>query len=375
MLPQPPIWLIVVAFVAALGPIVLFHELGHYLVGRLFGVGAEAFSIGFGHEIAGWTDRQGTRWKIGWLPLGGYVKFIGDMNPASVPEEGVELPPELQRRSFQSKPVWQRFLIVFAGPFANFLLAIVIFAGFFTFVGTPQSNVVGKVLPGTAAATAGIQPGDRIVSVAGRSTPTFGDLFSVVSVRPNETVPIRVQRGAAVHQLSVRLGSDVIRDSSGEAFRRGLLGIYPTTEVQQPVPVTRAVPMAADYTVRMVREIVDGLEQLVKGHVSPKQLGGPVKIAQVAGEGASEGPLPFVALIALLSINVGFINLLPVPVLDGGHLFFYVLESVRRRPVSARIQELAFRGGLALLLALLLFVTVNDLGSFGLWDRLGRLIG
>ena len=375
MLPQPPLWLILVAFICALGPLVFFHELGHYLVARMFKVPAEIFSIGFGREIVGWTDRQGTRWKVGWLPLGGYVKFLGDMGPASAPGDEEEIPPELRDRSFQFRPVWQRFLIVLAGPLANFLLAILIFAAFFTFIGTPQTNIVGEVKPGSPAAAAGIEPGDRILAVAGRSTPTFGEVASVIIVRPGETVPVKVERRGTPRDVTVRLGTIDVQDATGTTFRGGLLGVISTTQVREPVSVFQAVPMACAYTVGLTRSIADGLAQLVRGQVSAKQIGGPIKIAQIAGEGASQGPLAFASLLALFSINLGFINLLPVPMLDGGHLFFYTVEAVRRRPVSAKTLDWAFRGGLAAILALLVFATVNDLGSLGLWDRLQRLIG
>src|SRR4029078_7722188 len=171
MLAQPPLWLIVIPYISTLVPLVFFHELGHYLVGRLFKIPAEIFSIGFGHELFGWTDRQGTRWKVAWLPLGGYVKFGGDMSPASNPGELEQIPPELRHRAFQLRPVWQRFLVVLAGPAANFLLAIGIFAAFFMILGAPQTNIIGAVLPETAAAAAGLQPGDKILSVADRDTP------------------------------------------------------------------------------------------------------------------------------------------------------------------------------------------------------------
>jgi len=371
MLPQAPWWLILIAFVCAIGPLVFIHELGHYLVGRLFGVGAEVFSIGFGREITGWTDRSGTRWKVGWLPLGGYVRFVGDEHHAGI---GEGKKAQSNPRSFAGKPVWQRFLIVLAGPMANFLLAVVIFVGFFALVGAPQTNVIGSVQPGSAAATAGLQPGDRIVSIAGRSTPAFADIFNVVALRPGETVQVTFERAGSQRNVQVRLGSTTFQDGQ-RTLKRGLLGVSPSLSAHDPVPITAAVPMAVHYTWRLVRTMVDGIVQIVKGRISANQLGGPLKIAQIAGEGASAGPLAFVALLALFSINLGFINLLPVPMLDGGHLLFYAVEAVRRRPVSVQAQEWAFRGGLALLLALLLFTTVNDLGSFGLWDRLERLIG
>ena len=375
MLSQPPLWLVLVAFICALGPLVFFHELGHYLVARWFKVPAEVFSIGFGREIVGWTDRQGTRWKVGWLPLGGYVKFVGDMNAASVPADESDVPEEFRDRAFQFRPTWQRFLIVLAGPMANFLLAILIFAAFFAFVGTPRTNVIGAIQPGSAAATAGIQPGDRIVSIAGRATPSFDDIFNVVAVRPGETVQVEIERKDSVREMKVRLGTDYLEDVSGQKHERGLLGVYPGTGIGESVPIYQAVPLACVYTWRLTRSIADGLVQLIRGAISPKQLGGPIKIAQVAGQGVELGLLPFVQLMALFSINLGFINLLPVPMLDGGHLFFYAVEAIRRRPISERALDWAFRGGLAVILALLVFTTVNDLGSLGLWDRLQRLIG
>jgi regulator of sigma E protease len=370
MLPNPPLWLVLVAFVCALGPLVFFHELGHYLVARLFGIPAETFSIGFGQELAGWTDRQGTRWKVGWLPLGGYVKFVGDMSPASEPAELDAIPADLRDRAFQVRPVWQRFLVVLAGPAANFLLATLIFAAIFMTVGGPGTNVIGKVLPNSAAAAGGVAPGDAILSVAGRATADFGDIQSLVFDRPGQTVQLRFKRGDEVRQVAVHLAAEDAADPFGHKVKRGLLGVSPA-----PLPVTRAVPDAARTTWVITRSIAGGIIEMVRGRVSTKEIGGPIRIAQIAGQGASLGFLPFVQLVALLSINLGFINLLPVPMLDGGHLFFYGVEAVRRRPLSAHALEWAFRSGLALIVALVLFTTVNDLGSLGLWERLQRLIG
>jgi regulator of sigma E protease len=375
MLPQPPLWLVLIAFICALGPLVFFHELGHYLVARLLRIPAEVFSIGFGHEIVGWTDRQGTRWKVGWLPLGGYVRFVGDMSPASNPAQLESLPPEMRDRAFQVRPVWQRFLVVLAGPAANFLLAILIFAAFFATLGAPRTNIVGSVEPNTAAATAGLQPGDKIIAVDGRPTPTFDDIRSIVMLRAGETLPLEFERGDRVRKVMVRLKSDVVTDPFGQKFKRGLLGVYPTTGVLQRVPITQAVPEAIRYTFLITRSMVDGLGQLIAGRGDNSEVGGPIKIAQIAGQQASLGALPFIQLLALFSINLGFINLLPVPMLDGGHLFFYAVEAVRRRPISATALDWAFRGGLAVILTLLLFTTINDLASLGLWDRLQRLIG
>ena len=376
MFDQPPLWFILIAFLLAIGPLVFFHELGHYWVARWFGVGAEQFSIGFGHEVAGWTDKRGTRWKVGWLPLGGYVRFVGDMNPASQPDTTTEVAPELRAISFHHKPWWQRFLIVLAGPVANFLLAIAIFAAFFAVFGMPRTPaLVGQVQPGSVAASINLQPGDRIESIAGQEVASFEDMRRVVSLRPGERVTITFNRSGQRHEVDTRLGEQEITDEFGQKFRIGLLGVLGGERVLEDVPALRIIPEATSYTFALTRSMIDGLVQIVTGRRSTKDLGGPLKMAQIAGQQASLGAFAFIQLIALFSINLGFINLLPVPMLDGGHLVFYAAEGIRRRPVSERAQDWAFRGGLALLLALLLFTTVNDLASFGLFERLERLIG
>jgi regulator of sigma E protease len=376
MLSQPPLWFILFAFLAALGPLVFIHELGHYLVARIFGIGAESFSIGFGREITGWTDKRGTRWMVGWLPLGGYVKFVGDLNPVSMPGEVEDVSPEERKRSFHHRPVWQRFLVVLAGPLSNFLLAILIFAAFFAVLGVPRTaNVVTAIESGSAAAGAGIKAGDRILSIAGRRTPTFEDVSQVIVLRPGAEVRLQVERGEQSLSIPVRIGVAEESDKFGQKFRVGRLGVYGGQRQYARVPVTELIPAATSFTWSMTRSIVDALGQIITGRRSVKELGGPLKMAQIAGQQASLGLFEFVYLVALFSINLGFINLLPVPMLDGGHLALYTIEAVQKRPVSLRAQEWAFRGGLALLLALLLFTTLNDLGSFGLWERVGRLIG
>jgi regulator of sigma E protease len=376
MLPQPPVWLILIAFVCALGPLVFFHELGHYLVARLFRIPAETFSIGFGHELGGWTDRQGTRWKLAWIPLGGYVKFIGDMSPASNPAELESIPEHLRDHAFQLRPVWQRFLVVLAGPVANFILAILIFAALFAVVGKPHSpNVVELVRDGAPAAHAGLKPGDRIDSVSGRDVSSFEEIQRIISLRPGEQVVLTINRSGRELNVPVRLGVQTERDRFGQVYRIGMLGIIQTHIVTERVPPLELIPAATGYTVEIVRTMAEGIGQIVTGRRGTEDVGGPIKIAQIAGQQASLGALPFVQLLALFSINLGFINLLPVPMLDGGHLFFYTVEAIRRRPLSARALEWAFRGGLAVILALVVFTTINDLGSLGLWDRLQRLIG
>ena len=375
MLAQPPMWFIIVAFLCALGPLVFLHELGHYLVGRWFGVGAESFSIGFGSELFGWTDKRGTRWKVGLLPLGGYVRFTGDADASSRPSTD-PLTDEQRGRTLQSKPVWQRFLIVFAGPATNFLVAILIFAFFFFVLGKPLSPpVIGKVEPVSAALAAGLKPGDRIESIGGRSVASFDDIRMYVLLRPDEAMTVRYLRGGVEREVGVTIHSLVTKDQFGQSARIGMLGIHPTEYEFVRPPLVRILPEATRHTFALTRSMVEGLGQILSGQRSVKELGGTLKMAQIAGQQASLGPFEFIELIAFFSINLGFINLLPVPMLDGGHLLFYLIEGIRRRPVSDEAQEWAFRGGLALILALLMFTTVNDLGSFGVWARLGHLLG
>ena len=377
MIETPGILLTILAFALVIGPLVFLHELGHYLAGRWFGVKAEEFSIGFGREVVGFTDRRGTRWKFGWMPLGGYVRFAGDMNPASQPStEWLSLPAHERAKTFQAKPLWQRAIIVAAGPIMNFIIAVVILAGFALAYGqniTPA--VIGKVMPGTPAAAAGLQAGDQITGLGGRIIGDFGDLATYTIMRPGEKVTITYQRGDKPMQVDAVIGERALKDRFGHVSRRGVLGILPGKQIFVPVEPWEAPLVGAQRTWDIVKTTVDGLGQIILGRIPVSELGGPLKIAQISGESLAMGPVDFVGLIALISINLGFINLLPVPVLDGGHLLFYAVEAVRRRPVEPQVMEWAFRGGLLAILALMLFVTLNDLGAFGVWRNLAGLIG
>ena len=377
MLDSPGIPLTLLAFIAVIGPLVFVHELGHYLAGRWFGVKAEAFSVGFGREIAGWTDRRGTRWKIGWLPLGGYVRFAGDMNPASQPTpDWLALPPAERNRTFQAKPVWQRAIIVAAGPIVNFLVAILILAGFAHFYGIRYAPpVIGTVVQGSPAAAAGLRPGDRIVSLGGREVDNFADIASYAMMRPGERVAIAIQRNGARTTVPVTIGEIRQRDRFGNVYRLGRVGIGSPKPEYRPVPLLVAPVEGVRQVGQILRGSLDALGQIITGRRSVEELGGPLRIAKVSGEQMATGWPAFIGLLALVSINLGFINLLPIPMLDGGFLLFYAIEAVRRRPVEPYVQEWAFRGGLAALLALMLFVTMNDLGQFGLWRSLAGLMG
>ena len=377
MIESPGILLTVLAFALVIGPLVFLHELGHYLAGRWFGVKAEEFSIGFGREVAGITDRRGTRWKFCWLPLGGYVRFAGDMNPASQPSpEWLSLPAPERAKTFQAKPLWQRAIIVAAGPIANFIVAILILAAFaFAYGQNGTSSVVGGISPGSAAAVAGLRPGDRVTSLGGRSVETFTDMVKYTQLRPNEAVHIEFERAGQALETDAVIGQREERDRFGNSFKVGVLGIASSAPVVKPVGLFEAPLVGIRQTGEIIQMTLDGLGQIITGRRSISELGGPIKIAQVSGERLVLGPIEFAFLLALISINLGFINLLPVPVLDGGHLLFYAVEAVRRRPVEPEVMEWAFRGGLIAILALMLLVTFNDLGGFGAWRNLAGLIG
>jgi regulator of sigma E protease len=376
-LSHPGLLWTIFAFLLAIGPLVFVHEMGHYWIGRLFGVKAEVFSIGFGRELFGWTDRRGTRWKVGPLPLGGYVRFAGDMNPASQPSrEWLTMPAEERSRTFQAKPLWQRFLIVLAGPATNFLFAILVLAGFFMVAGEPYSPpVVNMVERGSAALEAGIQPGDRIVAVGGHRIERFEEIAPQIVLNGGEMVRIDGLRGGRPFTVTARIRTSEAKDEFGNKAKIGRLGVGTSALALRRVSPGQAVVSAVEGTGRIVSMTLQGLGQIITGRRSVSDLGGPLKIAKFSGEQASLGFVSFLLFVATVSINLGFINLLPVPMLDGGHLLFYAIEGVRRRPLPPRAVEWAFRTGLAALLVLMIFVTLNDLASFGLWSKLGGLIG
>jgi regulator of sigma E protease len=355
------------AFLLLLGPLIVVHELGHYLVARWFGVKADAFSVGFGKELSGWTDRRGTRWKLCALPLGGYVQFAGDMNAVSMPGEVDEsLTPVERGELFQFKPLWQRSLIVLAGPVTNLFFAIASFAAFNIAYGRiVASPEVAEFTKDSAAEAAGLKLGDRIVSVGGNAIASFTDIPGRVVPYPGRTLTITVQREGAVIDIPVRIANFVQSDQFGNEARIGRLGIGANRENFEIVDVGpgEAVSLAWNQSIGMMRMMATGIGQIFTGERSVKELGGPIKIAKFSGEQFSLGWANFVSFAALISINLAFINLLPIPALDGGHLAFYAAEAVRRKPMGARSQEWAIRTGFALVLALMLFVTINDLAS------------
>ena len=375
---HPGLPLSLAAFLLVIGPLVFIHEMGHYLAGRMFGIGAETFSIGFGRELAGWTDKRGTRWKLGWLPLGGYVRFAGDMNPASQPDLAwLSLPPAERNRTFQAKPLWQRAIVVAAGPAINFAAALLILTGFTLAYGEVRiPPIVGAVMRGSAAAAAELRPGDTVTAIDGQPTERFGDIGRAVLLRAGERVSIDYARAGVAHRSTALVTGEVERDRFGNDYPVGRLGIASTRPTLVPVGWVEAPRIAARQIGEIVSLTADAIGRFITGRAPLSQLrGGPLGVAKIAGEQLSLGWSEFVFLLALVSINLGFMNLLPIPMLDGGHLFFYAIEAVRRRPLRPQTQEWAFRGGLAALLMLMLVVTANDLGAFGLWKSLAGLIG
>jgi regulator of sigma E protease len=377
LIETPPFWFYLAGFILLLGPLVTVHEFGHYLVGRLFGVGVEVFSVGFGKELAGYTDRRGTRWRLSALPLGGYCQFKGDMNPASIPDAAAvaAMSPGERDGNFHHAPLWQRSLIVLAGPLTNLIVAVAIFAAFFMAIGKPvqvdpaETNVVQRFAAGSVAAAAGVEVGDRIVAIDGAEVAEFRDITERVLMHPGKPIVLAVERDGERLRIPMTIGSAVESDRFGNESRIGRLGVWSSPIRYEPVGLVEATRLGFAECANLMRMMVTGIGQIVTGERSVDELGGPIKIAKFSGEQLSLGWIAFVGFAALISLNLAFINLLPIPALDGGHLVFYAAEAVRRKPVGQRGQELAFRAGVAVILALMLFVTVNDLLSLPIFGR------
>jgi len=363
---SPSILMMIIGFVLLLGPLVIVHELGHYLVARWCGVKADVFSVGFGKELIGHTDRRGTRWKLSALPLGGYVQFAGDMDPTSRPDDAkfAHLTPAERAQTFNAKPLWQRAAIVAAGPLTNLLAAILIFSAFnLAFGKVVAPPVVASFAETSTARDAGVRIGDRIVGVGDHTIDQFPDIVGYVVPYPGATLNLTIERDGVRRVLPVRLEDKLLKDEFGNESRVGRLGISPGRGRIERVGPVEAVTLAGQQTWGIVRMLGVGLRQVVTGERSLAELGGPIKTAKYSGEQLSLGWLAFASFSAFISINLAFINLLPIPALDGGHLALYAAEAIRRRPLDARSQDWAFRTGLALVLALMLFVTLNDLAA------------
>ena len=361
-----------VPFLLILTVLVFVHEMGHFLVARWYGVRVEVFSVGFGREIFGYTDRAQTRWKFSLIPLGGYVKFFGDANAASQPgEEVAGLTPEERRVAFPCQRLSARAWIVAAGPAANFLLAIVLLTGLFATAGEPFTPpVVGTVVAESAAEQAGLQPEDRIVAINGDGIERFEDVQRIVRTRAGEELAIEVLRaGERLELLAVPQIHEQV-DNFGNTHVIGLLGVTRSRVEYVQHAVTYALWRATIETWNLTVGTLEAVGQIIVGARDAKELGGPIGIGMMSGTVAKSGMVAVIWFMAVLSINLGLINLFPIPMLDGGHLMFYGIEALRGRPLGERAQEYGFRIGLALVLSLMLFVTFNDLAKLQVFDFL-----
>lgn len=358
----------IIPFLFVLTVVVFFHELGHFLVARWCGVKVDTFSIGFGPEIFGREDRYGTRWKVSWIPLGGYVKFAGDDNAASVPDMDKlsHVPPEKREGLFFFKPLYQRAAVVAAGPIANFILAIVIFAGIFTIVGQGTATaIVDKVQPDSAAAEAGFKPDDLVVSIDGATINDFEDMQRIVSTSAGAPLKFGVIRDGHEITLTATPRLKEVTDPFGNAQRIGLLGVQRKSgpgayKIVKTDPLT-GLWHGAQETWFIVDRTMSYLGGMLAGREDSSQLGGPLRIAEVSGQVATLGFAALLNLTAVLSVSIGLLNLFPVPMLDGGHLLYYAVEGVQGRPMGQKAQEFGFRIGLVLVMMLMFFATWNDL--------------
>lgn len=357
------------AFLFLITVVVFFHELGHFSVARLFGVRVETFSIGFGRALYSWTDRKGTRWKISWVPLGGFVKFFGDSDGASKPdrEAVARMSPADRGVAFPLKPLWQRSLIVAAGPFANFVLAFVILTLFFMIIGrvlTPAS--VTEVVPHSAAAASGIRAGDVIVAIDGESIASYEEIQQIISVSAGIRLPIVVNRAGHLLTLYATPRDTEVTDAFRNKMRVGQLGIrnISSRTIVKLGPFAAAHAAISDIT-NIISITFRARQQLFNGNSS--QISGPIGIAKLSGQVASVSFLALIQLAALLSVSIGLVNLFPIPLLDGGHLLYYACEGVLGRPLGERAQDVGFRLGLAVVLGIFILATWNDLARLNLF--------
>jgi regulator of sigma E protease len=357
------------AFIVVLGVLVFVHELGHYLAARWRGVRVEVFSIGFGRSITSWTDKVGTVWKLAWIPLGGYVKLHGQERPQDVSDE--VRASWIPGQTFHDKSVLSRAIVVAAGPIANFLLAMVLFACLYIFVGQPVTlPVIAAVVPDGAAARAGLMANDRVVAIGDERVGTFEDLQRIVTTHPAQTLAMTINRDGADRRI------DVTTDTRASGINQvGLLGVRGGVTEYRHVSLPAALWGGVWQTWVITSETFKGVAQMISGTRGTEELGGPLRIAQLSGQVAQLGVASLVSFIAMLSVNLGLINLFPIPVLDGGHLLFYFAEALRGRPLPPRAQEYGFRAGLAVLACLFVFATWNDLTHLGLFRWVAGLVG
>ncbi|MBO6037012.1 MAG: RIP metalloprotease RseP [Acetobacter sp.] len=360
---------LLVSFAFVLCVLVMVHELGHYLAARWRGVHIDVFSIGFGPALVKWHDRVGTEWRLCVLPLGGYVRPHGFEDPEDATEE--QKASWIAGRTFHDKSVGSRAIVILAGPLFNFILAFVIFALLASTVGkTEVRNKVMSVIQGSAAAQAGVKPGDVIQRLGQYPIVTVSDLLSHLAGQAGVHTTLTIKREGHVVVLPITIGT---ASTSGEVIKsrqKGQLGVVFAVETTAPLPVWQAIIAGWQSTWDITKQTLFGLWSILTGKHSARDLGGPLKIAQLSGQAAQYGFASLLLLIAILSVNLGLINLFPIPLLDGGRLVFYAVEAARGKPISKRMQEIAFQAGFVILVGIFLFSILNDLAGFGLFKRL-----
>ncbi len=359
----------ILAFGVVLGVLVFIHELGHYLAARWRGIHVERFAVGFGRPIAAWQDVRGTEWRIGWIPLGGYVKLQGQETPAEATDE--QRAAWRPGQTFHDKPVKDRAIVVAAGPVANFLLAAVLFALVYATIGMPTATTaVGTVVESSAAARAGILPGDRIVGLDGQAISRFDQIQRHIQPRAGQPVEVTVLRDG--REQTLRATPDP--RANGERTV-GVLGISAGAAHFERLDPVSALWAGAVQTWDVSVQTLGAVWQMITGSRGTEELGGPLGIGKIAGEAARLGFASLITFMAVLSVNLALINLFPIPILDGGHLLFYAAEAIRGRPLPAKAQELGFRAGFALLITLFVFATWNDLANLGVVRWAAGLLG
>lgn len=353
-----------VPFIVILSIVVFVHEFGHFWIARRCGVRVDSFSIGFGHEIFGWNDKHGTRWKVAWLPLGGYVKMFGDSDPSSAtPDENVKaMTDEEKKVAFFFQPVGKRFAVVAAGPLSNYLFAIIVLAGLFFFNGHPYTApIVDTVLENSVAQSAGLKTGDHIVSIDGQNTKSFEDIKRIIAMNAGTPVSISLERGG--NPMVINLTPEVVKttDRIGGEHSLGRIGVSSTAIEYRKLNPAEALLQSLEESWNLTTSTLRGVGQMIMGTRGTEELGGPIRIAEMSGKVAKEGIPAIFWFLAVISVNLGLINLFPVPLLDGGHLVFYIMEKLRGKPLSEKVQEIGARIGLSFVVCLMVFATWNDL--------------
>jgi regulator of sigma E protease len=360
----------IVPFVLVLTLVVFVHEFGHYFIAKINGVKIEAFAIGFGKELFGFTDASGTRWKFCILPLGGYVKMFGDKNPASQADETLNLSEEEKKFSFHNKSLLQKSAIVAAGPMANYLLAIIIFTGFFTYFGAPIAKpIINKFIDASPAKEAGLLEGDLVIAIDDHKIKDFNDIATIMNLNTGENLTIKIKRDEEFLEKEVKPKEVLVKDALGKdikIYRLGIVAENPTIEKQS---IFSAIKLSFIEVYKLSYMSLKSLAQIITGSRSIKEMGGPIKIAQYSSKSAQQGILTLLSFIALISVNLGLINLLPIPVLDGGHLLIYLVEFCLGKKIATKVQNFGFQIGIILLIIMSVIVTFNDIASLSFFSK------